>query len=176
MSIIYDALKKIELKLKKPAEQAAATPAIKKSGFNFKYALVYVLVIILGYFGMRFFYNLITPPATPAKGLAGAQRPVQQAATPPQVQQPSAAVVATPAPAGAPAPAIVEEPREEPAPPLPAVTLNGIMSSGDDGYALINNRIVQVGDDVGGYIVSKIEQSAVELKAKDRVVRIPLDF
>lgn len=47
------------------------------------------------------------------------------------------------------------------------LTLDGIAYSPENSYALINNKILQVGDKIDGSTVVNIQQDYVELKAPD---------
>lgn len=45
--------------------------------------------------------------------------------------------------------------------------LNGVFFSENEGYALINNRIVKEGDALEGVTVKRIKLDEVELEAED---------
>ncbi|MGE5307604.1 MAG: hypothetical protein ACM3OC_00790 [Deltaproteobacteria bacterium] len=50
--------------------------------------------------------------------------------------------------------------------------LNGICLSGSETFALINNQMVQEGDEVDGATVVKIGEEEVELKHNDKIIRL----
>lgn len=163
MSIIYDALKKVEAKFSSSGNISPEVKKEKKTKTSPKIYLVYLLVIALGVFSANILYNFFTPSfktslksdKIPEK--KETKEPQPQNIRPPQ--QPPQKPIATQEPV----------PAEE---PVPALVLNGIFFSGEDTYALINNRIVTVGDDIEGLVVKKIEASAVELKSKNSTIKL----
>lgn len=50
--------------------------------------------------------------------------------------------------------------------------LNGIFFSGDEGYALINNRIVKAGDEIEGAVVRQISAEEVELEFRGSRIKL----
>lgn len=140
MSIIYDALKKVEITLdKKPAIKA---PKPDKN----KVYLLYALVAAVGIISASIAINFFSP---------GSTKPIQ---APIEAPVPAAAKeTALPAAAPEPAPA----PKGHTAAPL---VVNGIFFSQDKGYALINNRIVEEGDMVEGNKITRINAETIELK------------
>jgi hypothetical protein len=52
--------------------------------------------------------------------------------------------------------------------------LNGVFFSDDKGYALINNEIVEEGNIIDAATVVKINTDGVELKIKDKTVRLSI--
>jgi hypothetical protein len=147
MSIIYDALKKVE-KTNSDASAAAAPEENKKTPQ--KVYLLYALVVAAGI------------------GIAGlsfsifSRLPKEKLQALPEVAPPPEALNLT---AQAETP-----PKEEPAPEL---VLNGVFFSADQGYALINNQVVKEGDTVAGATVLRIGRDNVELKFKDSILKLP---
>ena len=145
MSIIYDALKKVEKSFtKEPLQQKEIQKQPEPPKFNSKVFLLYALIICLGLFiGNSVFRFLGRRKARP----------------------PEAATIITPA--------IPESAPSLPAASLPAqvrkevslsLVLNGIFFSENEGYAVINNQIVKVGDTVEGATVKQIGFDEVELE------------
>ena len=54
----------------------------------------------------------------------------------------------------------------------PLLVLNGIFFSENQGYALINNRIVKEGDTVDGAIVDRISLDGVDLNSGGLVIKL----
>jgi hypothetical protein len=160
MSIIYDALKKVEV--------SGSTDTKKDPGKNSKpktkIYLIYALTICFGLFIANTFYGwlsqkVLSETNAPSKRnnqkankneLAPVLIPLEQAAIPkgeiPQVKTP-------------------EEAREQ-------FSLSGVFFSGNDGYALINNMIVKTGDKIGGATVEKISLEEVDLKVGESTVKL----
>lgn len=169
MSIINDALKKVEKSFAYGYPAAAGiTPTGHKKIRTNKY-LIYALVFVFGLFlentYFLFFFHpertFINSPAsrqTPDKGLLLSSQ---------QQQLPTNGLPETPPAAAA----------EASYPPVPdaneiketkeiELVLNGIFFSQDKSfYALINNKIVKEGDDIEGAIVRKIDSTDVELES-----------
>lgn len=165
MSIIYDALKKVE-------RSQNINPEIKINKADkarHKIYLIYALVVVLGFFAANLLWGFLIKPL-PAKvnvasgdavKIAKAQeiKPVGQRALEAQVSIPAA-----PTPAPSPAAATPET--------KPELTLNGIFFSEDEGYALINNQIVKQGDTVDGAKVVRIDVAEVELESQGSVIKL----
>lgn len=145
MSIIYDALKKVENSAVLPAQE----PDKKRIPGCSKY-FISALILALGIFTAYFFFNFLdnkktaSPLSSAGKGKAAPSRP-----------QPSASIKPLPKPETA-----------------PDFILNGVFFSDNEGYALINNQIVRQGDIIGNAAVSKISEDAVELKAGTSTIKL----
>ncbi len=127
MSIIYEALKKVDIKGgdAPPLPRSPASPRIT----------------------MRIVISLAAAGSTivlfcTAQGIFS---------SPPKAET-------TTTPVGPPAPAVVQNTK------MPEILLNGIFYSGNETYALINNKIVKTGDDVEGALVRDIQADSVELE------------
>jgi len=159
MSIIYEALKKVELS-QSHNNQAQSHPK-KADKPKINVYLIYALVVIFGIFMANIIFGFITKTPAPVKTNTRTDMPVPEAKkeTPPS---------ATPLP-------IVAEPVQVP-PPVPQthlqLTLNGIFFSGDEAYALINNEIVKEGDQVKGATVKKVTLEGVELDEGGSIIKI----
>lgn len=153
MSIIYDALKKVE---RSYDAKAGAKKEEKHPKFVFKKIyFLYLLLIGISVVAGRFFFIKAPPQhVEPA-----------QVQAPPQVQ--------------APAPVPAPQEAQAPAPPIDAkkklqesLVLNGIFFSGDEGYALINNQIVKQGDLIEGATVKQISLNEVELEFEGSTIKL----
>jgi len=154
MSIIYDALKKVEKT--NTAEPAPVETKDKKT--NLKFYLLYVLVVCIGLAIAGLSFSLFSHLP---KGET-------QSLPPPTITEaakiaPASEVKNTAVPETVP-------PKEEPRPQL---ALNGVFFSADKGYALINNQILKEGDTIEGATVLHIGRDNVELKFKDSSFKLP---
>ncbi len=160
MSIIYDALKKVEGNLSKPKPVSESSHAPAKRTFKLIPFLAYSFVVLLAFFSMKMVYDLIASPDR-AKQLK--KEPGRSLNVVAAVKQPALLSKRIPA-------LNTQEITEE----LPDLVLNGIFFSGGDGYALINNQILEEGDGISGLVVRKITEGDVELKTKNSVVTLSL--
>jgi hypothetical protein len=157
MSIVHDALKKIQASGKISFE--AKPDKVYKPKFKFKTYLPYILVVCFGFFIASVFFGLSRPllrrylqPSKISKNTV----PVN----PPQPQENPALEIIPTAP---------KEAREE---PQGRFVLNGVFFSEDEGYALINNRILKMGDTIGGATVVGISKEEVELDSKGSIIKL----
>ncbi len=153
MSIIYDALKKIE---KSNILRASVDKKGTESKNRLKIYLIYFLVACSGIFIGNIFFNFLSAP----KGI---------------VTQPAGSSVKE---------ALPQPPEELPLEIAPTVSvdparklrellvLNGIFSSQDEGYALINNQIVKEGDLIEGAKVLRIGLNEVELEFQGSPIKL----
>lgn len=157
MSIIYDALKKVE------QSHDAATEA-KKEGRSarppFKFKRIYLLVICLGVLAGAAVIKFMPLQRPAAKPAAAPSAPVTRPTPLPSTLPPPASIPAQEAP-------------KAPEPPEPGVklrrlenslVLNGVFYARDGAYALINNQIVRTGDIIDGAKVKRIGDNEVELE------------
>ncbi|MFA5356173.1 MAG: hypothetical protein WC301_02025 [Candidatus Omnitrophota bacterium] len=143
MSIIYDALKKVELS--QGANTAAKTE--RRPGNKRRSYLLLILVLVTVFFIVNLSYRQLAPkPPVQAPPVVEAVPPAQPLPPPP-----APAVEAVPAPPEAPQ-------------PTPSFVLNGIFYADDGSYALINNRVVEPGDNIDGATVLKITADEVDLE------------
>lgn len=148
MSIIYDALKKVETSQANDAKTKIDKGVKSKP----KIYLLYALMICLGLFMANIFYGWLSQ-----KKPADKKEPYL-APTPP-----TAALETN---------VSVEVEMETQKESLPAFTLNGVFFSGGEGYALINNRIVKKGDKIGGATVVQIFLDEVELELDGSIIKL----
>lgn len=158
MSIIYDALKKIEKSKSVTPENAPKKDASSRP--KPKMYLLYILVVCLGWGIANLFFSFFTRP--------------------PQVGKPKkiAALPALPQPVTTAPPEV--KVKEEIKLPLPEVrrqsefslVLNGVFFSQDEGYALINNRIVKAGDIIDGAFIKHIGLEEVEVEFEGSIIKL----
>src|SRR3989338_10966552 len=155
MSIIYDALKKVEksgaagFTLEENPEEA-----VKKKHRAY---LIYILVACAGIFIANISFKLFIDKASrnnlkPQEIVKLGVNKAQEQNLPAQIPK--------------------EEPPKKEDPPLAPVVLNGIFFSSDEGYALINNQIVKVGDTIEGATVKRIAMDEVELELNGSIIKI----
>ena len=165
MSIIHEALKKVEKSINSyyPAKEIKLPPPGRKIN---KY-LIYALIFCFGLFIENTFFLFILRPQNTYR-----ENQLQLSSEiipgPAKEELPEDAALLTTELAlspEAPSPAKITE--DEPEAQRTALVLNGIFFSQDDGYyALINNKIAKVGDDVDGAIVKHIDLDNVELESE----------
>lgn len=160
MSIIYEALKKIEAGGHKSSEIKIGV----KPKANPKLYLLFALVICLGFLLANFVFHLFSQPAlikaTPlktseVKEIAKVQPLPQE--TPVSVNAPSLS------------------PPVEKQINASTFTLNGIFFSENEGYAIINNQIVKTGDFIEGLKVARIDENEVELESEGSTVKLKMN-
>ena len=159
MSIIYDALKKVERTTNKDiiSEVNKERSASKLTSY-----LLYALVACAGIFAANMIFSAFSPenaaplPKEAKIILPAASRKTATAAKetlgpiPPKV-----------------APAVIVEAKIEPM--IPPLMLNGVFFSKNEGFALINNKVVKQGDSVEGIKVKKVNLDDVELETSTGV-------
>ncbi len=163
MSIIYDALKKVE------TSQANDSKTKIDKGFKSKpkIYLVFALMVCLGLFVANIFYEWLIPKPllNTTDIVTGGQPPADkkqtvsssQPSTEPAALQTSASVETK-----------IETQKESP----PSFTLNGVFFSGAEGYALINNRIVKKGDKIDGATVVQVLLDEVDLDFGGSIIKL----
>lgn len=156
MSIIYDALKKVE----ESNNISSREKVSKEHKLKPKIYLVYILVICLGFFIASIFLELFTKPLQINTKVISKNLP-QIDKTPdlniiPQTLPPKDTPISESN--------ISYQPPETKKEPEVSFVLNGVFFSQDEGYALINNRIVKEGDLVDGMTVKRIRLEEVELR------------
>jgi hypothetical protein len=165
MSIIYEALKKVE-KSQTEASPILA-PAKPKSPaqtnkIKLKYAAIYLFALVVGIFIANIIFGIIN-----SKPVITSQQKIQ----PPPTPAPASAFIPAPKPAAAikspePIAAKKAEPQAE------ELVLNGLFFSEDKGYALINNRILKEGDEINGATVKRITLEGAELEFKGATIKL----
>ncbi|MFH0762569.1 MAG: hypothetical protein V1925_01620 [Candidatus Omnitrophota bacterium] len=167
MSIIHEALKKVEKTIESyhPAGETKTPP--RRRGRKINKYLIYALIFCFGLFIENAFFLFILRPKDTYR--QSQLRLSSETITVPQKELPEDALLLTTEAALAPEAIVLPDAVTKNAPQAQktALVLNGIFFSQDDGYyALINNKIVKVGDDVDGAIVKHIDFDNVELESK----------
>ena len=163
MSIIYDALKKIE-------RSNGLNPTLKikdgVEGPRLKNYLLYALVVLLGFSvaiaSWKFFTKALKVDADIAFKNLSRSEEKQQARIPvvlPQEQPVLAADIL-----------VSSETKKES--PQQRLTLNGVFFSQDEGYALVNNQILQEGDMIEGATLKRIALDGIELEYEGSVINL----
>jgi hypothetical protein len=151
MSIIYDALKKVQAFQHKPPKDNLPQPPLKPKRHIY---LVYVCVAGLGVFVASILFNLFAP-----------RQPTNQAVS----NQPTLEKTQ----AGPNTPTHIPLPAEPKTPPPKSVwVLTGVFFSENQGYALINNRIVKEGDVIEEATVKRISLEEVELESNGNLIKL----
>lgn len=156
MSIIYDALKKVE----KTADKSSPVkePKIRNTRKP-KPILIYILVILIGLYAGNIIMGKMTKP-----------KPKNAPVIPPSltsVRQHDVAPTPQPAPVEKPAPKHELLRTRE-----PSLTLSGVFFENDKGSALINNQILKVDDTILGAKVEEIHLDKVILDFEGRKITL----
>jgi len=151
VSIIYDALKKLEQRAVTEAKPQPKDKVLKWQ--KVKLIAVYILTAGIGLGIGNFIFSAFAPPSIPDAKVVRHVTPVQE------LKQ---AQVIVP---------VIQSPSQEVL-PSPALVLNGVFFSQEEGYALINNQIVREGDEVNGAKVKKISMNEVELDTLGSSVKL----
>lgn len=161
MSIIYDALKKVQKNNGDSKTPPETTLQSAKTKTKLNPALIYVLVVCLGLFLGNLAYSHLVRAnlAVAAKRMPSSAKISAPLPLPPV--KPGVAPAINPETAGAPAPN-----------PEPSLVLNGVFFEQGDGYALINNKIVRLGDEVEKAKVKKISINGVDLEFEGKVIKL----
>lgn len=152
MSIIYDALKKVE-ESSLPALKGKTNKEMPVSKNKMQNYLIYALFLALGLFFANMFFSYLTrqPPLVQPKNklLEPIALPIQQVN-----------------------PALHAVIQNTEVAPKPTFILNGVFSSGNEGYALINNQIVKIGDKINGAVVKKITAEEVTISFEGSEIKL----
>jgi hypothetical protein len=180
MSIIYDALKKVETKLGDPNAKISDLKVEKRfPSSKLKICLLYIFVLGIGFLIAGIVFSFLNPKKKP---LALLSRQANSYLTklktktlpintdkkvnnlPPKIPQPSQSQAL---------PSVsVSSSESETHNPPPVLVLNGVFFSENEGYALINNQILREGDVVDGATVERINLDGVELKSEGSVIKL----
>jgi type II secretory pathway component PulC len=155
MSIINEALKKTEASIQKNSAKETLLP-VKRPGFG-SY-IFYILILAAGLILINLIFAIMHRKTQPIQ----VSEPVTVSPTPdmePQNNQELPAVTPPPLPK--------EQEKQE-----KKFILNGIFFSDNDGYALVNNRIVRENDLVDGVKVEKITADTVELNNEGNIITL----
>jgi len=189
MSIIYDALKKVE---KSVDQNKNAQPQRDEAGgiqgkvflprsmsLKLRIGLILFLFAALGSLSIGAYLNLLAKqlaykkmslsqakplPSSPVQYKPVSQIPLQPSTLPP-VSQGSISDASEVKASGTPETSSV--PIAPPKNRIEKLILSGVFYSEGQGYALINNQILQVGDVVEGLTLKKVTLEGVELERQD---------
>lgn len=159
MSIIYDALKKVE----KINDMSSPIKTKMDRKPKLKPYLLYTLVIVLGFFIANILFNIFTKPFQNNTKVLVRTDVVTKIQPHPELPQDAPSSLETNLPL----------PLKTQKQPPPSLVLNGVFFSGDEGYALINNQIAKVGDIIDGAKVLQITLEEVELEAEGVTIKLP---
>ena len=170
MSIIYDALKKVETKIADSGIKPEVLGFPKKSPSKLKSYLFYLLILVAGFLIAGTIFILSGPQKKPWDILSKIAKPASlkkiTTAVSEKLKLPTSAKEPPTTPIS---PAFSEEP---PGGTPPILVLNGVFFSENEGYALINNQIVREGDLINGATVERINLQGVELKSEGSVISL----
>lgn len=167
MSIIYEALKKVEKSQATIASMISDEARLRMPSYDkaarITRAFLPVAMVILGFFIANFIFELVTKPAFVPEKI----RPQQAAAAAKQKEPAIAAAAAAP---------VVNEHRQLAVKitrePMGQLVLNGLFFSENKGYALINNQILKEGDEIDGAIVRRITLDGAELQTQTSTIQL----
>jgi hypothetical protein len=156
MSIIYDALRKVEGKVQDEEVIAVGQHSGREISFV-RVGLICVAVLIAGYLLAQFMFssNAIKEYILQGVSIPGAMKGKPRAPVE-KKQQEQAALP----------PAAVKGAQKM------TYVLNGLFSADNASYALINNSIVQAGDTIEGAKVVRITADNVELEVDGRTITL----
>ena len=164
MSIIYDALKKVgesqatTTHAPEDKPKSVSAPAVKPVLFSayIPFVVFGVVLAVLIFLVVNFFLR----SRTFTKASAVAEAPLESTRTP----LPEASQLGTPVakPLSPIPPALSQE----------SFSLSGVFFSGEEGYALINNQILKVGDSIGAATVKRIDLNEVVLEAQGSSIKL----
>jgi len=164
MSIIYDALKKVEASIHK---DSAVKIDKKERKPIFKICLLYGLAVCSGFFIANILFVLFTKSLQNKTNLVTKSQPQAQVNIKQEVTPVPEIPKDVPVPeTNLPAPVDTERKTQ------PLLVLNGVFFSEDEGYALINNRIVKKGDIIDGATVKQVTLEGVRLEFEGSVIRL----
>lgn len=172
MSIIYDALKKVEESSDR-AEKFKINKKTVKSKPKYKALLSYLLIACLGIFLANIFFIFLSRqlPANSIPALKKQPRINENLKPPVNTQLSQASIKKNKPQLIETASSVPIEAQKEPA----SFVLNGVFFSNHEGYALINNRIVKENDEIDGATVRRIALGEVELELKSGVIKLSGD-
>jgi len=154
LSIIYDALKKVEKNVDKGTSDNEETKT--KDTNKPKPILIYILVILLGLYAGNFVFKFWTKSKTKAMppAILESVAPASKIATPVHIEKPALRLSE-----------LVKTPE-------PTLSLNGVFFEQDQGYALINNQILRIEDTIQGAKVEEITLGKVVLEFEGRKITL----
>lgn len=180
MSIIYDALKKVEISSSKTPKSKID----KESKPKLKIYLLFILILCLGFFIANIFLNLLTQPY---RHLSKGEIPYLKGFIKSSPKDTTSVLIKNPTQDKKEQDVNIyrKSPKETSsseihfliAPeakklPQDSLVLNGIFFSEGQSYALINNRILKEGDIIDGATVTRITLDTVELESQGSIIKL----
>jgi len=159
MSIIYDALKKVE----KINDISSSLKTKGERKPKLKPYLLYTLVIVLGFFIANIIFNIFAKHLQNNTKVLVRTDVVTKIQPHPELPQDASSSLET-------KPPLFLKTQKQ---PPPSLVLNGVFFSGDEGYALINNQVAKVGDIIDGARLLQITLDGVELEAEGVTIKLP---
>lgn len=167
MSIIYDALKKVEKKYSDEKKPDTLNDLNKKKLPGIVVYLIYILVVIAGILSAKLILSLVAKVAISSSKVADRKTIIQNKdLTIPKPASTVQAVVTNKIPAS-----LLKKDVPEEA-PAPRFVLTGIFFTNQEGFVLINNKILKEGDMIDGAIISRITSEDVELKLQNELIKL----
>jgi len=167
MSIIYDALQKVQKNITEETT-SSLQPQTPKEASHLKPKtgpiLIYIFVVCLGFALGNFAYNFFMHPKNTIPVKTEIVSQPKPAPLPPAVNQSATA-----------APSQDSTTSANPVPPPPeppTFVLNGVFFEQGEGFALINNKILRVGDEIEHAKVKEIRISEVELELEGKTIKL----
>lgn len=168
MSIIYEALKKVEKKLHQPIQKKPEAELTKKNSIysRFSYFLMAILIfsaVVLFFFSLKkgVFISVALNNDSPKKNrILSSSASLEENIISEQKKIPESSSVL---------------PSSHKPQPETEFKLTGVFFSGEGGFALINNQIVKEKDEVDGATVLSISQQSVELSYQGKIIKLKAD-
>jgi type II secretory pathway component PulC len=159
LSIIYEALKKVESSISKKNTAQPQQEKQPEQNKNNRLIILYIFVVALGILLGNYAFGLFSTSRT----ITAKNRNLIPQKTAQQINKSTLPIQKAQTQTIAPNPAPL------PAPAEPSFILSGVFFEENDGYALINNRIVRLGDVINQAEVKEITLDGVklELNGKD---------
>ena len=170
MSIIYDALKKVE----QSANAKEITPEVKKPAkLKTKIFLLYILVACVGFLISNVIFAYLTQPKKSQEKSAKAL-PVSAAKEEPKIAQIPEELPPSETPLTASSVSLLTQSKTAAttSDPQGSLVLNGVFFSEGEVCALINNKIVRVNDVIEGAVVKRINLDEVDLEAGGSTIKL----
>jgi hypothetical protein len=164
MSVIHEALKKTEGTIHTPQDAASpdgpspeVTTYLKKKGATnrIKWAIFFLLAIGIGIYIGNSTFDILGKSKALLKTFSSAW-PFGRKNAEKGPSTPSRGIPLLPGPKKG----------------TDSLALNGVFFSGKEGYALINNQIVKVGDSVSGATVRSIKEDEVALDLRGEIIKL----
>jgi type II secretory pathway component PulC len=169
MSIIYDALKKVDKEKVSHGEGEFRRPPFKQ---YFVYGMVVFLGVVIAHFSFKLlvthketFTRLGDKQVSQKTKVFSSRKPPEVV---PSVTPSSVADAVPPSPPAQAVSPTTESLRQTPS----SLVLSGVFFSENEGYALINNRILKQGDTIDGARLIKVGLDAVELEFKGETFKL----